>query len=105
VHALVPPVLFGVARRDAFGHDPQRTGWAFEETTLSAVNVSQLTLRWKAKVDNQFYSLSALTAPVVAGNVSTVKGVRGVVYVAGISGTVFALDAQTGEELWRARIR
>jgi outer membrane protein assembly factor BamB len=83
-----------------FGHDPQRTGWAFEETTLSPANVSQLTLRWKARVDNQFYSLSALTAPVVAGNVSTVKGVRSVVYVAGISGTVFALDAQTGEELW-----
>ncbi|HYM10178.1 MAG TPA: PQQ-binding-like beta-propeller repeat protein, partial [Bryobacterales bacterium] len=80
--------------------DPQRSGWALEENTLSPANVSQLRLLWKAKVDNQYYSLSALTAPVVAVGVSTRNGDRPVVYVAGISGTVFALDALTGEELW-----
>jgi len=37
---------------------------------------------------------------VVASSVSTEKGVRTAVYVAGISGTVFALDAETGEQLW-----
>jgi len=74
-----------------FGHDPQRSGWAAEETTLSAANVSKLGLQWKAKLDNKFYRLSALTAPVVAGGISTGKGVRSVVYVAGITGTVFAL--------------
>jgi outer membrane protein assembly factor BamB len=84
-----------------FGHDPQRSGWAFEENILNPANVSKLGLQWKAKLDNQSYSLSALTPPVVAGNVSTSKGVRSVVYTVGIGGTVFALDAQTGEELWR----
>ena len=83
-----------------YGHDPQRTGWAFEETTLSPANVSKLSLKWKSKVPNDFYSLSALTAPVVASDVSTAHGVRSVVYVAGIKGTVFALDAATGDELW-----
>jgi outer membrane protein assembly factor BamB len=83
-----------------FSHDPQRTGWAFEETTLTPANEAQMSLTWKARVDNQFYSLSALTPPVVATNISTSKGLRSVVYVAGISGTVFALDGQTGEELW-----
>jgi outer membrane protein assembly factor BamB len=83
-----------------FGHDAQRTGWAFEETDLTPETVPKLELKWKARVDNQFYSLSALTAPVVATGVTTVKGIRGVVYVAGISGTVFALDAKTGEEIW-----
>jgi outer membrane protein assembly factor BamB len=83
-----------------FGHDPQRTGWAFEETKLTPANVSQMGLLWKARVDNQFFSLSALTPPVAATNISTSKGVRSVVYVAGISGTVFALDGQTGEEVW-----
>jgi len=83
-----------------FGHDPQRSGWAAEETTLSAANVSKLGLQWKAKLDNKFYRLSALTAPVVAGGISTGKGVRSVVYVAGITGTVFALDAETGAQLW-----
>ena len=84
-----------------FGHDPQRSSWAFEKTTLNPTNAPEMTLLWKACVDNQFYNLSAITSPVVASNVSTVKGNRGVVYTAGISGTVFALDAQTGEELWK----
>jgi outer membrane protein assembly factor BamB len=83
-----------------FGHDPQRTGWAFEETTLAPENVSNLRLKWKMKLRNEAYSLSALTAPVVASDISTSHGPRPVVYVAGIRGTVFALDAETGEELW-----
>lgn len=83
-----------------FGHDPQRSGWAFEETTLTPANVSTLGLKWKSKLKNESYSLAALTAPVIAGNVSTSRGSRAVVYVAGITGTVFALDAETGEELW-----
>jgi outer membrane protein assembly factor BamB len=88
-----------------FGHDPQRSGWANEEKALNSENVSTLRLRWKAKVKNQSYSLSALTAPVVMTRVSTGKAVRDVVYVAGISGTVFAIDAQTGEELWTRTLR
>jgi len=83
-----------------FGHDPQRTGWAFEETALAPENVSNLRLKWKARLKNEPYSLSALTAPVVASDISTVRGLRPVVYTAGIGGTVFALDAETGEELW-----
>ncbi len=83
-----------------FGHDPQRSGWAFEETKLSPATVPNLGLKWKSKLKNEFYSLSSLTSPVVAGEVATAKGVRGVVYVGGITGTVFALDAETGEEIW-----
>ena len=83
-----------------FAHDPQRTGWAFEETTLNADNASTMVLKWKAKLPNEPYSLSALTAPVVASGVSTAHGIRTVAYVAGIGGTVFALDSETGEQLW-----
>jgi outer membrane protein assembly factor BamB len=83
-----------------YGHDPQRSGWAFEETTLTPQNVGNLQLKWKAKLENPSYSLSALTAPVVASGISTIKGIRSVVYVAGITGTVFALDAETGDQLW-----
>jgi outer membrane protein assembly factor BamB len=83
-----------------FGHDPQRSGWALEERTLSPENVSGLELKWKSTLKNASYGLSALTAPIVVSNVSTVRGVRTVVYVAGVTGTVFALDAQTGEQLW-----
>ena len=102
--ALAALVLFPAIGRAAdwltFAHDAQRTGWAFEETGLSPENVSGLTLLWKTKVENASYSLSALTAPVIAADISTKHGVRPVLYVGGISGTVFAIDAETGEQLW-----
>jgi outer membrane protein assembly factor BamB len=88
-----------------FGHDPQRTGWAFEETTLTPANVANLGLKWKSKLKNDPYSLSALTPPVVASDISTNKGLRPVVYLAGITGTVFALDAETGDELWTRTLK
>lgn len=88
-----------------YAHDPQRTGWAFEETTLTPANVPQLGLKWKTKLENESYSLSAVTAPVVASKISTAHGVRTVVYAAGIQGSVFALDAETGEELWKHTLR
>ena len=83
-----------------FGHDPQRSGWAAEERTLSPANVGGLELKWKTRVKNESYSLSALTPPVAAGSVSTIKGIKNVAYVGGIGGTVFALETETGEVVW-----
>src|ERR1035437_13748 len=40
-----------------FGHDPQRTGWAFEETRISPDSVSQMKLVWKTKLESEPYSL------------------------------------------------
>ena len=84
-----------------FGHDPQRTGWASEERSISPETAANLTLLWKTKIDSSAQGLWSLTSPVVAENVSTKLGNKTVVYVAGISGTVFALATDTGEELWR----
>ena len=53
-----------------YGHDPQRTGWAFEETKLTPENAGKLGLAWKTKLKNEPYSLSALTPPVVAAGIS-----------------------------------
>ena len=36
-----------------YGHDPQRTGWAQEETDLTPENVAGMTLLWKSKLDVQ----------------------------------------------------
>lgn len=83
-----------------FAHDPQRSGWAFEETTLNVKDVSGLALLWKMKLKNEPKSLTALTAPVVADGVNTPSGVRTVVYVAGSSDGVYALDAATGKIVW-----
>ena len=96
-------LLPGVARAGewpTFGHDPQRTGWAVDERSLSPETVSNLELKWKTKVDNQGSMLFALTAPIVAVDVSTRLGVKDVIYTAGKEGKVFALDSDTGELLW-----
>jgi hypothetical protein len=101
--AICTPML--AADWATFGHDSARSGWASEEKTLSPENVKNLRLQWKQHVDNQSYSLSALTAPVVATKVPQDGGVRSVVSVAGIGGTVFTLDAITGETLWTKPLR
>jgi outer membrane protein assembly factor BamB len=89
-----------------FGHDPQRTSWAFEETRISPESVSQMKLLWKTKMDSEPFSIYNLTPPIVVGNVPTAKGLRPVVYTQSIlTGTVFALDAESGEELWNRKFQ
>jgi outer membrane protein assembly factor BamB len=83
-----------------FGHDPQRSGWAFEETVLTVENVSGLELKWKARMENEPKSLTALTAPIVASHVSTPQGIKTLVYVAGSADHLFALDAENGKVVW-----
>jgi outer membrane protein assembly factor BamB len=84
-----------------FGHDPQRSGWASEEKTLSQKNIAGLALKWKVKVENEPRSLVSLMTPVVAGDVRTAQGIKSVVYVAGSSNTFVALDAENGQVIWK----
>ena len=88
-----------------FGHDPQRTGWARDEITLSPENVSDLELKWKTTLNNQGALLFALTAPIVAVDVPTQRGMKNVVYVAGRGGAVVALDSDGGDILWEWKVR
>src|SRR5215510_4398032 len=83
-----------------FGHDPQRSGWAFAENQLSLQNVSGLSLKWKMALKNEPKSLTALTVPVVASNITTAQGVKTLAFVAGSSNHFFALDAETGTLIW-----
>jgi outer membrane protein assembly factor BamB len=84
-----------------FGHDPQRTGWASEETKLSPVNVKDLDLKWSIQLDNAPLALNALTAPLVAKDVATLSGLKTLVYVAGSSNRLFAVDAASGALVWQ----
>ncbi len=88
-----------------FGHDPQRSGWAFEETALTPETVGGLKLKWSTQLPNESLALNALTAPLVARDIVTTKGVKTLVYVAGSSNHVFALDAATGEAVWSRRFQ
>jgi hypothetical protein len=66
-----------------FGHDPQRSGWAFAENQLSLQNVPGLSLKWKVPLKNEPKSLTALTVPVVASNITTAQGVKTLAFCRG----------------------
>src|SRR5262245_45355254 len=83
-----------------FGHDPQRTGWAVNETTLTPQNVSGLELKWGVQLRNEPLSLNALTTPVVATDVTTPQGIRTLVYVVSSSNQFYALDSKSGDVVW-----
>lgn len=84
-----------------FAHDPQRTGWAVEESKFSPETVRNLELKWSVQLDNIPLALNALTAPVVARDVVTPSGIKSVVYVAGSSNHLFAVDAGNGSIIWQ----
>jgi outer membrane protein assembly factor BamB len=86
-----------------FGGDPQRTGWARQETLLNRENVGTLELKWKLKLDNAPKELTSLTAPIVVDQVKNVHGIKEYVVVAGSSDTIFAIDADTGKLTWQKK--
>jgi outer membrane protein assembly factor BamB len=92
--------VLGAADWPTFAHDPQRSGYAFEESNLDVHNVRQLVLKWKVQVKNEPKSLTALTAPLVAEQVDTPGGIKTVVYVAGSDNHFFALDTANGNIIW-----
>ncbi|HLK31882.1 MAG TPA: PQQ-binding-like beta-propeller repeat protein, partial [Terriglobales bacterium] len=84
-----------------YGHDPQRSGFASDERAFTPGNVPQMGLIWKTIVPNQPLSMNGLTAPLVIRGVDTPRGIKNLLVVAGSSNGVFALDADTGEMVWK----
>jgi outer membrane protein assembly factor BamB len=84
-----------------FGGDPQRTGWARDEKDINRKNAKELTLLWKASLDNAPRELTSLTAPVAADWIITTTGMKEIVIVGGASDNLFAIDAETGKILWK----
>src|SRR5690348_16219120 len=84
-----------------YGHDAQRSGVAGDEHAFTPANVSQLGLAWKTVVPNQPLSMNGLTTPLVVRGVTTLSGSKNLVLVAGSSDHIFALDADSGELVWK----
>ncbi len=84
-----------------FGGDPQRSGWARDETSITKANVKNLQLDWKIQFDNQPKELNALTTPVVIEPVYTNHGAEEYVIVGGSSDNLYAVDADTGKIVWQ----
>ena len=87
-----------------FSGDSQRSGWAKDESKISASSVKNMKLLWSVKLDNEPRELNALTVPVVIINLPTPGGFRDIAIVAGSSDTVFGLDADNGKILWKTKI-
>ena len=85
----------------SFGGDPQRTGWAQGEKDINRTNAKDLTLLWKATLENQPRELNSLTAAVAAEWVVTPQGMKEIVIVGGASDNLFAMDAESGKLLWK----
>src|SRR5580692_11589635 len=82
-----------------FGGNPQRDGWARDETILTRANVKDMKLIWKLQINSPLKEMNSLTAPVVVENVLTAQGHKDIVIVAGGADTVDAVDIDTGRLL------
>jgi glucose dehydrogenase len=83
-----------------YGGNPQRDGWARDETILTQENVKAMKLIWKIQIDSPLRELNSLRAPLVAEGILTAQGHKDIVVVAGGADTVDAVDNDTGKLLW-----
>ena len=83
------------------GGDVRRTNWQKDEHILTKSNVQGMKLLWKTKLDNQPRQMHSLLEPLVIGRVDTKNGPRELVIQSGVSDNVYALDAHTGELVWK----
>ena len=84
--------------------DQERSGWAKTETAFSKENVSRLDLKWRLQLDTvpsavNYYD--TLTDPVVAANVPTRQGPKTLLFVAGRTDILYAIDVAAGKVLWQ----
>jgi hypothetical protein len=83
------------------GGDVPRNNWQRDEHTLTQQNVKDMKLLWKRKLDNEPRQMHSLLEPLVIGRVLTRSGPRELVIQAGVSDNVYALDAKSGELVWK----
>ena len=86
------------------GGDPQHSGRQKREKILNAANVKDLKLIWKLRLDNQAKGAHSLTAPVILGHWITNRGTKELIFIAGSSDKVYAVDADLGRLFWSRRL-
>ena len=83
-----------------YGFDLQRTGYNPSETGIGTANASHLHVRWSVNL-----GAVMIAQPVVAANVNIFsRGAKNVLYEGTEHGDFFALDAGTGQTLWRRNL-
>lgn len=95
--ALAVVLVMGLAACDSWGHfrrGPERTGYNSDEKTITLANVDTLEVAWDVELPGD----TSVTAGV--GRNPVVAGDR--VFLPTAEGTLYALDAATGEVDWSA---
>jgi len=80
-----------------FDGDPQRTGWAKEETEITKANVGKLKLLWQVKLENESAGLGSLTAPITVSKVIHNSNFMDLAIVGGTADKLFAIDIDSGK--------
>jgi outer membrane protein assembly factor BamB len=93
--------LLSAANWLTFGGDPQRSGWAKDETLLTKDNAKNIQLDWKIKLENEAKELNALTPAVTLDGVITPHGFKEYVIVGGSSDNLYAVDTESGKVVWQ----
>jgi len=103
---LLPALIAFVAAASAAdwltdGGDVPRNNWQRDEKILTKDNVKGMKLLWKKKLDNQPRQMHSLLEPLVIGRVQTKSGPKELVLQSGVSDNIYALDAKTGDLIWK----
>lgn len=79
-------------------NDNTRAGWNNHETflTINNVNTTSFGKQFVLNVDDQVYA-----QPLVISNLNISGGIHNVVYIATVSNTVYAFDAENGNQIWQ----
>src|SRR5262245_31894344 len=85
------------------GGDAQRTGWQRAEARFTIANARTIELLWKIHLDHAPRQMHALHPALVSGAIATPDGPRSIVVVAGVSDTLFGVDATDGRLRWGRR--
>jgi outer membrane protein assembly factor BamB len=101
--AAPPPPPPAAADWPTWGYDQERTAWNQGEKTLNAKNVGKLKVLWSTQLNVPINKdvLSTMTSPVIASGMEVGGRTRDVLFVLGANDTLYAVDAQSGEQLWQ----
>ncbi len=101
---LAVPFLALASDWTMFDGDPQRTGWAKDETEITRDNVKKLKLLWQVKLDNEPSGLGSLTAPITVSKVIHNSNFMDLAIVGGTSDKLFAIDIDSGKLFWQRQL-
>lgn len=83
------------------GKDSQRTNWQQDEKIFNPSNAKDIKLLWKVKLPNEVREMHSLFVPLIVDRVNTPRGPREVLIETGVSDNIYAIDAETGELIWK----